>query len=41
MELDLLWCVLIGYAFGNILTASLVGRLFEKDLFKAAPGIRA
>lgn len=38
MELDLLWCVLIGYAFGNILTASLVGRLFEKDLFKSGSG---
>ena len=38
MELQLLYCVLIGYAFGCILSAVLVGRLRHIDIFEKGSG---
>ncbi len=38
MTLDLFWCILIGYAFGNILTAELIGKIYQKSLFEHGSG---
>lgn len=38
MALDLFWCVLIGYAFGNILSAEVIGLFYHKSLFEHGSG---
>lgn len=38
MILDLILSLLIGYAFGNILTAEIIGRFYRKSLFEHGSG---